>query len=149
MDIEALKQQHDSISKSATALATAVSKSSYSPVAAIRWKLARELIAHLAIEDRWLYPMLIAGTEQKTAATARRFQDEMGGLAATFTNYMAKWSDQRIASEWPAYCAETRILVAALTNRIERENKELYPLARASAYAGSHEARRAAAPRPA
>ena len=80
MDIDAIRLQHDSISESATALAAAVSNSTYSPVAAIRWKLARELIAHLAVEDRWLYPALIAGADKKAADTAKRFKDEMGSL---------------------------------------------------------------------
>jgi hypothetical protein len=129
MNIDVIRLQHDSISEHAVALAAAVSKPTYSPVAAVRWKLARELIAHLAVEDRWLYPALIASTDQKAADTAKIFKNEMGGLAGTFTSYMGKWNDQRIVAEWPAYCAETKALLASLTNRILRENNELYPLA--------------------
>jgi hypothetical protein len=137
MDIETIRLQHDSISEHAAALAAAVSKPDYSPVAAIRWKLARELIAHLAVEDRWLYPTLIASPDRKTADTAKRFKNEMGGLADAFTNYMGKWNDQRIVAEWPAYCAETKTLLAALTKRVRRENKDLYPLATAARRAGN------------
>lgn len=131
MDMDVIRLQHDSISKHAAALAAAVSKSTYSPVAAIRWKLARELIAHLAVEDRWLYPAFIASGDRRSADTAKRFKDEMGGLASTFTSYMGKWTDQRIAAEWPAYCDETKVLLSALEKRILREDKELYPLATA------------------
>ncbi|MCW6537672.1 hemerythrin domain-containing protein [Sphingomonas lycopersici] len=131
MDMDGIRRQHDSISEHAGRLAAAVSNPTYSPVAAIRWKLARELIAHLAVEDRWLYPAFIASSNQRAADTAKQFKDEMGGLADVFTNYMSKWTDQRIAAEWAAYCDETKALLAALADRILRENNELYPLASA------------------
>jgi iron-sulfur cluster repair protein YtfE (RIC family) len=137
MDFDVIRRQHDSISEHAAALAVAVSKPIYSPVAAIRWKLARELIAHLAVEDRWLYPALMAGMDKKASDTAKRFKDEMGGLAGTFTNYVAEWNDQRIAAEWKVYCDETKALLASLKNRILLENKELYPLATATCRTGS------------
>jgi hypothetical protein len=136
MDIDAIRLQHDSISEHAAALMAAVSNPTYVPVAAIRWKLARELIAHLVVEDRWLYPALITTMDRKTADIAERFKDEMGGLAGAFTSYMSKWNDQRIVAEWPAYCAETKTLLASLANRILRENGELYPLATAAGRVG-------------
>jgi hypothetical protein len=95
------------------------------------------LIAHLAVEGRWLYPALIASMDQKAADTAKRFKHELGGLAGTFTSYMSKWDDQRIATEWPAYCDETKALLASLKNRILRENKKLYPLAATASRTGS------------
>jgi hypothetical protein len=129
MDAEAIRIQHDSIAEHAAALAAAISQPTYTPVATIRWKLARELIGHLAVEDRLLYPALIGSVDQRTSTVARRFKEEMGGLSSTFTSYMREWTDQRITAEWSAFCSETRALLAALSNRIARENNELYPLA--------------------
>jgi hypothetical protein len=137
VDIDAIRLQHESISELAAALAAEVSKPSYSPVAAIRWKLARELIAHLAVEDRWLYPTLIASPDHEAAETAKQFKDEMGGLSDVFTAYMRKWSDQQIASEWSTYCAETKSFLASLKDRVARENRELYPLITAARGAGN------------
>src|SRR3546814_6282322 len=59
---------------------------------------------------------------------ARAFKAEMGELAAEFTQYIADWSDQRIAKDWGAFGRETGPILDALHNRIRRENELLYPL---------------------
>src|SRR3546814_6315401 len=59
---------------------------------------------------------------------ARAFKAEMGELAAEFTQYIADWSDQRIAKDWGAFGRETGSILDALHNRIRRENELLYPL---------------------
>jgi hypothetical protein len=86
------------------------------------------LIAHLMAEDWVLYPRLISSPEPNIADTARAFSEEMGGLAAAYRNYAGHWTAGAIEADWPGYCAETRGIIDALTNRILRENRELYPL---------------------
>ena len=96
---------------------------------AVRRRLNATLIGHLKAEDWILYPMLLASDDPTTAATARQFMDEMGGLAAAFLAYADKWSASAIESDWAGYCAESHGIIEALTQRITRENRELYPLA--------------------
>jgi hypothetical protein len=96
---------------------------------AIRRQLNATLIGHLKAEDWILYPMLLASDDPATAATARAFMDEMGGLAAAFLAYADKWSASAIESDWPGYCSESQGIIDALTERIIRENRDLYPLA--------------------
>jgi hypothetical protein len=96
---------------------------------AVRKALNATLIGHLKAEDWILYPMLLESTDVETAATARRFMDEMGGLAAAFLAYADKWSASAIDSDWAGYCAESKGIIDALTQRIIRENRDLYPLA--------------------
>jgi hypothetical protein len=95
----------------------------------VRRELNATLIAHLKAEDWILYPTLLASDDPETAATAQRFLDEMGGLAAAFLAYADKWSATAIDADWAGYCAESREIIEALTERITRENRELYPLA--------------------
>ncbi len=95
----------------------------------VRRELNATLIAHLKAEDWILYPTLLASDDPETAATAQQFLDEMGGLAAAFLAYADKWSATAIESDWAGYCAESREIIEALTERIVRENRELYPLA--------------------
>ena len=38
------------------------------------------------------------------------------------------WSAAAIEADWPGYCADSRVIIDALTNRILRENRDLYPL---------------------
>ena len=94
----------------------------------LRRELGAVLIAHLKAEDWALYPRLIESGDRNVAAVARAFSDEMGGLAAAFTAYNKRWSAYSIDLDWPAYCSETRGIIDALTLRIMRENRELYPL---------------------
>ena len=96
---------------------------------AVRRELNATLIGHLKAEDWILYPTLLASDDPETAAVARAFLDEMGGLAAAFLAYADKWSASEIESDWAGYCSESAAIIEALTERITRENRELYPLA--------------------
>jgi iron-sulfur cluster repair protein YtfE (RIC family) len=130
MNIEELRGQHGQIMQLAAELHRAVDQGDgVRPVAALRWRLARELIAHLAMEDRLLYPSMIRSRDAKVAGTATHLKAEMGGLASEFTAYMAAWSDLRVAREWEAFRSETRVVLDRLADRIRREDETLYPLA--------------------
>ena len=94
----------------------------------LRRQLSSTLIAHLKAEDWVLYPRLAKSGDDKVATTAQAFSEEMGGLAAAFSAYNEKWTATAIANDWSGYCADTREVMETLTNRITRENRELYPL---------------------
>ena len=98
------------------------------PLFILRRKLASTLIGHLKTEDWVLYPSLVASADAQIASTARTFSEQMGGLAAAFIGYSDKWNANAIAADWPGYCRESRAILDALTHRIARENRELYPL---------------------
>lgn len=94
----------------------------------VRNRLTSRLIAHLKAEDWLLYPRLLESGNPQIASTARRFVDEMGGLAAAFNAYVEGWDALRIEREWAGYQHETAAIIEALRCRITRENRELYPL---------------------
>ena len=98
--------------------------------------------AHLAQEDAELYPALVASTDPEVARLAQRYVDEMGGLAHEFECFARRWScSDSIAGSIVEFRSAVRQLVRALSERIERENLNLYPLAEAEA---SKQARKAA-----
>ena len=94
----------------------------------LRRQLTSTLIAHLKAEDWVLDPRLLSSSDPTIAATARAFNEEMGGLAAAFSGYSEKWNATAIAADWPGYCEASRTIIDALSNRILRENRELLPL---------------------
>ncbi len=94
----------------------------------LRMKICATLIGHLKVEDWSVYPMLIAHADPAVAAKARRFNDEMGGLASTFACYSRRWTTMMIQTHWSGFCSESAEIIEALTRRIEREEAELYPL---------------------
>ena len=93
-----------------------------------RHGFTKTVLAHLTTEDWVLYPAMLRSTDFEVVATARRFMDEMGGLREAYKIWLARWPTNSIASQWPAFVIETSSLLDAMSNRIHRENYELYPL---------------------
>ncbi|MDQ4419677.1 hemerythrin domain-containing protein [Sphingobium sp. DEHP117] len=132
MQIDELARQHRDLGNIAAELLHAVSAPEPRPVAAVRWRLARALLAHLALEDSYLYPALIGSNKSSVSGLAASYRREMGDLAPMFRNYLAEWTELRIAKEWSLFAEETRQILAALSQRIVREDQKLYPAARAA-----------------
>jgi hemerythrin HHE cation binding domain-containing protein len=95
---------------------------------ALRYELSSTLIGHLKDQDWVVYPRLLASCDGHVAETARLIIEEMGGLAEAYVEHCEKWSAGAIAADWEGYCSDSRSFLKALTNRIARETRELYPL---------------------
>jgi iron-sulfur cluster repair protein YtfE (RIC family) len=94
----------------------------------VRQEFASALIHHLKSEDWVLYPRLLVSRDRHVAATALLFSREMGGLATAFREFAEQWGSFAIEGDWKRYQRETAEFLAALTDRITRENHDLYPL---------------------
>jgi hypothetical protein len=94
----------------------------------LRRELSATLISHLKSEDWVLYPLLLESADGQISETARTFCEEMGGIAATYIDHCEKWNAAAITADWAGYRRDSRELIDALTIRITRENRELYPL---------------------
>lgn len=130
-ELPQLRREHDQSLEIVGRLSKVIALS-YPPAAGDLFRLRHELssvvIAHLKSEDWLLYPRLLKSPSSTLARKARAFSDEMGGLAGVYATYADEWTAHRIEDDWVGYCEETCGLVDALIRRIERENKELYPL---------------------
>lgn len=100
-------------------------------LASARGQFRDSLVRHLKCEDWILYPRLMAAGDPELTRITRDFEIEMGDLAADFAAYDRKWTGERAAADWPDFCRETVILLDLLAMRVEREERELYPLAEA------------------
>ncbi|HEY0595091.1 hemerythrin domain-containing protein [Sphingopyxis sp.] len=98
-------------------------------LASARGLLRETLVRHLKCEDWALYPRLRAADDPELVRITREFEREMGDLAADFVAYDDRWTSESVAAGWPDFCRETRIIFDMLALRIEREERELYPLA--------------------
>jgi hemerythrin-like domain-containing protein len=127
---EPLSKEHGDLAALAgrLILQIAMDAPAISEIASVRWEMTRKLCSHLAKEDNLLYPRLRAKNNKSIAEMAARFSQEMGDLAATYNRYIIEWSSDRILREWSAFRAETKIIMSTLTQRIEREESELYPM---------------------
>lgn len=130
-DLQKLRREHAELVEIVGRLAEVVAAPKSPPIVDLfnlRRELSSTLIAHLKAEDWALYPRLIASGDPAIAATARGFSDEMGGLASAYNRYAQRWDALSIAANWSGFCEETRAIIGALTTRIVRENRDLYPL---------------------
>lgn len=87
---------------------------------------------HFAQEDVQLYPRLIGSADAAVARTARRFADEMGGLALDLECFARHWScSASITNNFGEFREAAHELVLRLAVRIDRETQQLYPLVEA------------------
>ena len=98
-------------------------------LATARGQLRENLVRHLKCEDWILYPRLMATGDQELMRITRDFEIEMGDLAGDFIAYDDKWTSERVAADWTDFCRETVIVFDLLAMRVEREERERYPLA--------------------
>lgn len=141
----ALRKQHDAIAVLAADITRAAGVLDDAGEAEHMLRLLRQLetilTTHLSSEDRLLYPELLASGDRRTAATASRFCEEMGGLTASYGEFSARWrSAEALLADPRAFKRDWTILEGALSFRIQRENAELYPLADALSDAWEHKA---------
>lgn len=93
-------------------------------------RLTGLLRIHFVQEDKTLYPYMIDSTNQAASQRAAAFSEEMGGLSAVYDAFSERWtSSDAIFSDAAAFRRESGDVFAALSNRIVRENEQLYPLA--------------------
>ena len=133
MDVNELRRQHQNLRIIASRLLSAVKDSgTQQSVGAIRWHLAREVMAHLAVEDRLFYPAMQRVTDERARKEALRLQAETGMLAKDFSAYMYRWSDDQVARQWSEFCVDTRQIITRLAGRMDQEERLLFPLAEMS-----------------
>ena len=130
-DLPKLRQEHDDLIEIAGRLSAAIA-APCPPAADGLLRLRQEfsfcLIGHLKGEDWCLYPRLCSSPDPYVAQIAREFALEMGGLAEAYVDYVEKWPANAIDADWRGYCDDTRAIIRAITIRITREERELYPL---------------------
>lgn len=130
-DLAKLRSEHAALIEIAKRLYALIDEPQAPPAAelfAVRGELNSVLIAHLKAEDWVLYPRLLASRDPTVQQTARAFSDEMGHLADAYGAHNQQWTANSIAADWTGYSSATRAVLDALSNRIVRENRELYPL---------------------
>ncbi|MDQ3036028.1 MAG: hemerythrin domain-containing protein [Myxococcota bacterium] len=91
--------------------------------------LSGKLTIHLAMEDKGLYPRLQRHSNERVRALATKYMTDMGSICQVFGAYIERWRDRlNIQNDAAAFVTETRGILGALSNRIAREDNELYPM---------------------
>jgi hemerythrin-like domain-containing protein len=92
-------------------------------------EMAGVLTFHLQSEDKFLYPNLMKHESSHIRNTALAFTREMGDLGQKFMIFKSEYMQAKnIKSNPEKFRQDLDTIVALLNNRIEREERELYPL---------------------
>lgn len=133
MNIDKFKREHVDLLATVAALRELVQSGVHEHAEAILKQLismSSAIKMHLAAEDRVLYPALSSATDPLAAQTGKQFQEEMGGLAAAYSAFAARWNlASKIAVDPQGFRDDANSIFKALHQRVQRENRELYPLA--------------------
>ncbi|HXC18069.1 MAG TPA: hemerythrin domain-containing protein [Holophagaceae bacterium] len=90
---------------------------------------AEKLKVHLTLEDRNLYPRLLAHENEQVRLTAQIYQAEMGNIGRDFEVLESRWDSQEQAErDFSAFSREVRNLLDRVDHRIAREDHGLYAL---------------------
>jgi hypothetical protein len=133
MNIEKFKREHVELLAAVTALRELVQAGVQQHANAIVGQLvamSSVIKLHLAAEDRVLYPALIGASDPLVAETGKRFQQEMGDLAQAYAAFVSRWNlASKISHDPEGFRSDANDVFKALHLRVQRENRELYPLA--------------------
>lgn len=94
-------------------------------------RLDRMLVRHLKYEDEHLYPALMACDDVAIAAMAADCAEDMGGVKGAWVAYRSQWTAAAIQAAPDRFALATAGVIGALALRVERENTQLYPAAKA------------------
>lgn len=131
-EMERLRAEHAALialARIVTELLQAPGPARLAELASARARLRETLVRHLKCEDWILYPRLRATGDADLMHITREFELEMGDLAAEYVAYDDKWTAGRVAEKWTEFGRETIEVFGLLATRVEREERDLYPLA--------------------
>lgn len=128
-----LREQHETIVELTSTISAYLSphgvRNNVHDVCTHMARLSGTLSVHLNMEDQSLYPGLLEDPRLEVSTLARGFMQEMGGIANTLASHRRRWGSSRAILDRPeTFVDETIHLFTVLRKRIDRENRELYPL---------------------
>ena len=91
-------------------------------------RLAGKLKVHKAMEEEALYPDLLSHEKPSVRELAAGFQKQFGTVYSAFVAFREQWGTERVRDDYAKFVPATRDLVAALAERIEQEDGELYAM---------------------
>lgn len=129
MLIATLRQQHQELVQLVGQMNAALERGEEAAVCSVLSSLSQSLRAHLALEDREIYPGLIRAAEAsgdaKMLETARLFASNMQRITESLQDFLSRHQAEfhldRFRTGWGT-------LSGVLAKRIESEETTLYPL---------------------
>lgn len=133
MNINNLVRQHEAIRENVKTIEILINKNNIENDSFEISKNINLLIGvlkvHLQSEDNFLYPQLLKGDDDKLKDMAKHYIDEMGNISTEFEKYRAQFNTKtKINDNIENFKNHTAEIIKVLKNRLDKEDKYLYPL---------------------
>lgn len=129
--IKNLVVDHQILLADFTQMMTAASENDYAVANQMLGVFTKKLIAHLNIEDIELYTFLeyMAKMTPEDKASMAGFKSEMSGIAIVVTDLVNKYTNKVVSeSNVESFISDFGGVAPVLIDRIDREEKKLYPM---------------------
>lgn len=91
-------------------------------------RLTQKTLSHLLLEDRFFCQEMLISTHDETRNLAQQHIANMGNMATQLKDYIQTWQNEDNIRLLPErFCAESKMLLESLQQRINREEQILYP----------------------
>lgn len=90
--------------------------------------LAGKLNIHMRTEDKLLYPELMNSDDKNLRNISKEYSQEMGNIHSIFIEFKNQFNTKnKIINDKNKFLIESKKVISLLENRIEKEDKTLYP----------------------
>lgn len=133
MDVKNLKRQHSEIMHLATYILNNIEKSTveqnvHEIVKSIN-TITGKLKIHLLNEDKYLYPQLLKSSNIELNTFGKKYYEEMKKVTEVYENYKLKYNTvSKIEQNVSNFNKDTKQVFKLLSNRVDKEEKQLYSL---------------------
>ena len=97
-------------------------------VAAVRMKLTRASRRRTMFLETTIYPLLLQRSAASDRAQVSQLREAAKDRIAASTDHIGRWTLAALEDRWADYCAASRVMRAAMRDRIREEQTVLYPL---------------------
>ncbi|WP_070000253.1 hemerythrin domain-containing protein [Cellulosilyticum sp. I15G10I2] len=135
-NINNLERQHREICEAINEIKSFIGKNNIEQdsgeIAKLISLLAGKLKIHLQSEDRFLYPSLLNNSHSEIKQIAEIFIRDMGMISTDFEKYKEQFNTRnKIINNKERLKKETDVVFKILTDRLNKEDSQLYPLIKA------------------
>jgi hypothetical protein len=133
MDVMNLKRQHKDVMNLADYILDNIKKHTVEQNLNVIAKsiniISGKLKIHLLNEDKNLYPYLMSSSDAKLNEFGKKYYEEMNDVTREYEDYKFKYNTaNKIKDNVGEFEETTKQIFSIMSNRIDREEKELYPL---------------------
>jgi hypothetical protein len=94
----------------------------------LRWTMLALILENLRHEKAMVTEPLLRDPRPEVVAVAKSFEAELADITNEYLNHIIRWNSDEGLTDWTIYGEQVGQLIGILRDRMEREERLLYPL---------------------